>query len=329
MVPYVPAATFLAREKAKLASREGEPRRVALVVDAAGSMHGVTHTIERIRELGVPGFEVEVIGTDPRVDRRLPAVAEVDVPFYAGLEVGVPSVPELVETLAEGRYDLIHLASPGPAGIGAAICARIADMPLIGSYHTELAAYARAPHRRPGAGERHALALVAVLRPVRGGALAQPRRRPSRWSGSGSSRERIAPLGPRRRPRRSTTRRKRDPDAFPGEVKVLYAGRLTKEKGADLLAEAFLRARERDPRLHLLLAGGGPEEDRDAGGRERLGDPRDLPRLARPRGAGARLRERRHLPVLLPDRHLRPGDRRGAGERPAGRRRRPRGARPR
>jgi len=46
-----------------------------------------------------------------------------------------------------------------------------------------------------------------------------------------------------------------------GRVHVLYAGRLTREKGADLLADAFLRARERDPRLHLTLAGGGPEED--------------------------------------------------------------------
>jgi glycosyltransferase involved in cell wall biosynthesis len=41
---------------------------------------------------------------------------------------------------------------------------------------------------------------------------------------------------------------------------VLYAGRLTTEKGVDLLAEAFLRARKRDGRLHLVLAGGGPEE---------------------------------------------------------------------
>ena len=41
---------------------------------------------------------------------------------------------------------------------------------------------------------------------------------------------------------------------------MLYAGRLTREKGADLLAKAFLQARERDPRLHLVLAGGGPEE---------------------------------------------------------------------
>jgi glycosyltransferase involved in cell wall biosynthesis len=49
-------------------------------------------------------------------------------------------------------------------------------------------------------------------------------------------------------------------EEYPGEVKILYAGRLTQEKGVDLLAESFLRAHESDPRLHLLLAGGGPEE---------------------------------------------------------------------
>nr|MBA2545329.1 glycosyltransferase [Solirubrobacterales bacterium] len=58
-------------------------------------------------------------------------------------------------------------------------------------------------------------------------------------------------------------------DAYPGEIKVIYAGRLTKEKGADLLAESFIEAHSRDPRLHLLLAGGGPEEG-DL--REKLGD---------------------------------------------------------
>jgi glycosyltransferase involved in cell wall biosynthesis len=53
---------------------------------------------------------------------------------------------------------------------------------------------------------------------------------------------------------------RRDPELFGGARNVLYAGRLTKEKGADLLADAFLAARARDPRLHPLLAGGGPEE---------------------------------------------------------------------
>jgi glycosyltransferase involved in cell wall biosynthesis len=60
----------------------------------------------------------------------------------------------------------------------------------------------------------------------------------------------------------------RDQRLLEGELTVLYAGRLTHEKGAELLADAFLRARERDPRLHLCLAGGGPEEPAL---RERLG----------------------------------------------------------
>jgi glycosyltransferase involved in cell wall biosynthesis len=65
----------------------------------------------------------------------------------------------------------------------------------------------------------------------------------------------------------------RDPDRYPGEIKVLYAGRLTEEKGAELLVESFLRAYAADPRLHLLLAGGGPEEQML---RERLGDQATL-----------------------------------------------------
>ena len=39
-----------------------------------------------IRDRGVPGFDVEVDRHRPNVDRRLSAVAEVDVPFYAGPE---------------------------------------------------------------------------------------------------------------------------------------------------------------------------------------------------------------------------------------------------
>jgi glycosyltransferase involved in cell wall biosynthesis len=61
----------------------------------------------------------------------------------------------------------------------------------------------------------------------------------------------------------------RGPRVRPGALNVLYAGRITREKGADLLAEAFLLARASEPRLHLVLAGGGPEQERL---RERLGD---------------------------------------------------------
>jgi glycosyltransferase involved in cell wall biosynthesis len=54
-------------------------------------------------------------------------------------------------------------------------------------------------------------------------------------------------------------RRRRDGD---GTVRVLYSGRITREKGVELLAETLQAARARDPRLHLMVAGGGPEQER-------------------------------------------------------------------
>ena len=103
----------------------------------------------------------------------------------------------------------------------------------------------------------------------------------------------------------------------PSRINVLYAGRLTREKGADLLADAFLEAHRLRPALQLVLAGGGPEEARAARAPRRR---RDVPRLARGRRARRRLRVGRPVPVLLADRHLRPGAARGPGLRAAGRR---------
>jgi glycosyltransferase involved in cell wall biosynthesis/predicted metal-dependent phosphoesterase TrpH len=266
-IPYAAASAFLGREKFKLTRNDGDRPRVALVADGLGGMHGVTHTVQQIRDRGVPGFEVEVIGTDADVDRRLSAVAEIDIPFYRGLKIGVPSVPAIVDALAEGRYDLIHLCSPGPAGIGAWLLARVLELPVLGSYHTELAAYTGL---RTGNAQLELLAGMAlskfygycdvVLSPspstdARLVELGIGSDRIGRWA-RGVDVGRFDPS-------------LRTPGLLPDAINVLYAGRLTKEKGVDLLADAFLAARRRDPRLHLVLAGGGPEEDQL---RARLGE---------------------------------------------------------
>jgi glycosyltransferase involved in cell wall biosynthesis/predicted metal-dependent phosphoesterase TrpH len=257
-VPYAPSTVFLGAEKAKLHGREGARRKVALIADGIGSMHGVTHTIEQIRERGVPGFDVDVIGTDAGVDRRLPAATELELPFYEGVGLGVPGLPDLVEALADGGYDLVHVTAPGPAGVAATLLGRITAVPLLASYHTELAAYAG---MRSGDGGVEAIARAAlgafygapgiVLSPSPAAdaslvALGTESARIGRWE-RGVDTDRFDPV-------------KADRGAYPGEIKVLYAGRLSREKGVDLLAESFLRARDSDPRLHLLLAGGGPEE---------------------------------------------------------------------
>jgi glycosyltransferase involved in cell wall biosynthesis/predicted metal-dependent phosphoesterase TrpH len=305
-IPYAPAVAFLANERAKLDGRsndDGETPRVAILTDGIGSMHGVTRTIEEIRRRGVPGFEIEVVGTDPEVDLRLPAVTEIDVPHYPGLQIGVPSLPAAVQTLADGAFDAIHVCSPGPAGIAGVLVARALGLPLIGSYHTELTAYAdlRSSQRQVVDAMRLAVGafynacdIVLSPSPASDRALAEigmGAEQVLRWD-RGVDTSRFDPS-------------LRDPSLLPqGKVNVLYSGRITREKGADLLADAFLQARAwalagslpgalpgledrpgagdwpggRAPGLnalgngidlHLVLAGGGPEQERLA---ERLGE---------------------------------------------------------
>ena len=268
-IPYAPATAFLASEKAKLDPRlkDGEAPRVAILADGIGSTHGVTRAIEEIRRRGVPGFDIEVVGTDAGVDRRLPAVAEFDVPHYPGLRIGVPSLSAAVQTLAEGTFDLIHVCSPGPAGVAGALVSRGLGVPLVGSYHTELTAYAGLRSGQQHLADAMALGVSAfygqcdlVFSPSPASDAVLERmgvgmERVARWDrGVDTTR-----FDPALRPSMPE----------PGTINVLYAGRITREKGADLLADAFLKARERNPRLRLVLAGGGPEERHL---REQLGD---------------------------------------------------------
>jgi glycosyltransferase involved in cell wall biosynthesis/predicted metal-dependent phosphoesterase TrpH len=269
-IPYAPAVAFLANERAKLDGRsidDGETPRVAILADGIGSMHGVTRTIEEIRQRGVPGFEIEVVGTDPEVDLRLPAVAEIDVPYYPGLSIGVPSLPAAVQLLADGGFDAIHVCSPGPAGIAGVLVARALGLPLVGSYHTELTAYAGLRSGAQHVTDAMALAVGAfynacdvVLSPSSASDAA--------LAGIGMGAEKIL------RWDRGVDTARFDPALRgtrllePRRIEVLYSGRITREKGAELLADAFLLARAQEPRLQLVLAGGGPEQEQLA---ERLG----------------------------------------------------------
>ncbi len=291
-IPYAPATAFLASEQTKLArlgldglgrlggfgggataGDDGERPRVAILADGIGSTHGVTRTIEEIRSRGVSGYEIEVVGTDPEVDLRLSAVAEIDVPYYPGLQIGVPSLPAAVQTLADGAFDAIHVCSPGPVGVAGALLARALGLPLIGSYHTELTAYANLRSGRPELAGAMALAVGTFYRAcdiVLSPSLASdealreigmPAERIMRWD-RGVDTSRFDPS-------------LREESLLGGEsgdehrINVMYSGRITREKGAELLAEAFVAAHDREPRLHLVLAGGGPEQERL---RERVGE---------------------------------------------------------
>jgi hypothetical protein len=127
--------------------------------------------------------------------------------------------------------DLVHLCSPGPAGSPPALTARIMELPVAGSYHTELAAYTalRTGDERLALGMRLALgASTAAVRVVpvalRGVSdarlveLASRRKRIGRWDRGVD----VASASARAAEPRPASR---------AGINVLYAGRLDEGEG--------------------------------------------------------------------------------------------------
>jgi glycosyltransferase involved in cell wall biosynthesis len=207
------------------ASRRSQPSvgaavpRVAVVADDLTPGRGLANIVTQLREREVPGHPIDVLGTD-------------------------------VEILSQRRYDLVHVCGPGPAGIAALLLARATATPVVGSYHSDV----RSLDGGDGAEQLDTM-LASFYGQCR--AVFSPSRFADRsLAALGVAPERIARWEP------GVDRTRFSPACYGSEIlpdafNVLYAGRLASGKGLDLLVDAFQIARDRDPRLHLVLAGDG------------------------------------------------------------------------
>jgi glycosyltransferase involved in cell wall biosynthesis len=63
------------------------------------------------------------------------------IPFYRDMRMYVPRLFEFVARAREDRIDVIHLTTPGPIGLAAVFASWRLRLPMVGSFHTDLAAY--------------------------------------------------------------------------------------------------------------------------------------------------------------------------------------------
>jgi glycosyltransferase involved in cell wall biosynthesis len=193
---------------------------------------------------------------------------------YAGAQVygtpglPLPMYPELRILLAPPRFkhllegfrpDVIHAADPMALGAAAIFWAQRLGIPVVSSYHTNLAAYCAYFHlgmltEPTWAYRRFLHAQCAVtLCPSSSTALQLEQR--------GFSRVQVWPRGvnsalftPRRRSEEWRQRVTANPDA----KIILYAGRLSYKKNLDVLLAAFKAIERDEPAAHLVLVGDGP-----------------------------------------------------------------------
>jgi glycosyltransferase involved in cell wall biosynthesis len=238
--------------------------RVAVVTENfLPKLDGVTRTLAMLLEhLRRRGHQAILIGPEGSPRRyagfRVFGARGLPLPFYPELRALAPP-PEFSQRLSWFKPDVLHVADPmllGAAGIG---WARRVGVPIVASYHTNLAAYCA--HygfpflQEPAWFYRKLLhnQCEATLCPSPSTAREVERRgfeRVGVWP-RGVDSSLFNPM------RRSEEWRR----AFGGDAKkiILYVGRLSYEKNLGVLVDAFKALDE--PNAHLVLIGDGPARE--------------------------------------------------------------------
>ena len=238
------------------------PLRIAFVSETwLPSTDGVvTRLVATLRVLRALGHETCMIAPAPAEPEfegtRVHTVPTVAVSFIAGGRPWGLPMPRVAAYLDAFRPDIVHVVNPFVVGVAGVIAARRRRWPLVCSYHTNVAAYARFYHM----GFTHP-AIWTLLRLVHNAADLN-------FATSDAVRADIVRHGIRRvdlweravdttlfhPARRDEAMRRRLGGRHPGAPVALYVGRLAPEKGLDRLKAL---ATMRSP-LNIAFVGDGP-----------------------------------------------------------------------
>ena len=247
------------------------PVRVAVFTDNDFTkVNGVTTTLSALLRHAPPGVEPCVYTHSDRAVERLGYVAMpalgVGLPFYREMRVHLPRLRALCARVRTDHVDLIHLTTPGPIGLAALHVAATLDLPLIGSFHTDLGRYVGIL----SGSERLERWLRLYLRwlygrcerifvpsATTGAMLVEDRIEPSRialWVRGVDA----AAFSPRHRSAAVRQAWGVGADAAGAPLALLYAGRISKEKGLALLPEVAAQLRRADIAHRWIIVGDGP-----------------------------------------------------------------------
>lgn len=210
----------------------------------------------------VPQHGVRQFADDFGRADRVDAVASVAFPPYPDIRLAAPAYHRVARAIREFRPDVVHCATEFMLGRLGQVAARRAGIPFITSYHTDFSRYTES-YGTPW------------LRGTVNGYLARFHGRAMRtYTPSERAKADLHRIGVthvevwgRTIDAQAFSPSRRDPAwrraaGLDDRVVFLHVGRLAAEKGVHRILEGFRLARELLPRqsIHLIIAGGGPEE---------------------------------------------------------------------
>jgi phosphatidylinositol alpha 1,6-mannosyltransferase len=240
---------------------QGEwPRRVALFTETfLPRVDGIVNTLCWVlRGLVDSGREPLVVApagnTAEFPGARVIGVSSTSLPLYPEVRLGLLG-PGIWRTLDAFKPDLVHLVGPVVNGVGGLVYARARGLPVVASYHTDLPRYTR--HYAIGWLEPGVWTAMRALHNACDLTLCPSHAVVDDLSAHGFQRLRYwsrgvdtALFSPARRQAPAPARL----GGEPGEARLLFVGRLAREKRIELLAP-LLRTLDG---VHLTIVGDGP-----------------------------------------------------------------------
>jgi glycosyltransferase involved in cell wall biosynthesis len=258
----------LAADKAVTQGQRAALPRVAHFTDTFYEINGVALTLQQQVELAVStDKDMTIITCDPQAAQPSSGVMNFrpigvfELPEYPELKLFYPPLLEMMQYCFDREISHIHSATPGPIGLAGLAIAKLMHLPIYGTYHTSLPQYTQYLTQDFALEELmwkfvlwYYNQLDLVFAPSHSTANELIAK------GLSPQKVRVYPRGidiqrfhpSKRNGYYAKNFQMRD------EIKLLYVGRISREKNLDILEQAFVDLHREQPNVRLVMVGDGP-----------------------------------------------------------------------
>ncbi len=190
-------------------------------------------------------------------------IGEFELPEYELQKLSFPPILQMLDYIQRERFTEIIISTPGPLGLTALLAAKMLNLQTSGIYHTDFPQYVRIL-TEDGFLESVAWHYMHWFYGQLDTVFVNSEEYRQSWIKRGLDPEKLK-IFPRGLDHQLFNPAQRDPGFWEkygtsknGQVRLLYVGRISKEKDLDVLAEAYLRLRDEGLSIQLFIVGHGP-----------------------------------------------------------------------
>ncbi len=244
-------------------------RKRAWFTDTLDDVNGVATTIRKMTAAGAAaGKELIVVTSrgELNVDnipiKNFKPIGEFELPEYELQKLSFPPILRMLDYIQREQFTEIIISTPGPIGLTALLAAKMLNLQTSGVYHTDFPQYIRILTEDSfleSATWHYMHWFYGQLDTV----FVNSEEYRQSWIDRGFDPEKLK-IFPRGLDTELFTPARREPafwekfEASNGQLRLLYVGRISREKDLDVLANAYRRLRDEGLPVQLFVVGHGP-----------------------------------------------------------------------